>query len=159
MTAPNNPTPEPKGEWTDGGKTWIGEPEANPTPEVELVEQLREILAPRHLQPKTSSLVDEVHALYADAISRLTAERDKWRDAWMTSAHEEAEAYRERDEAIERVAALETALEPFADIAHHVLAEAPAEATIFHVMTTCEGDIIQVSLEYLRRALAAREAK
>ena len=54
-----------------------------------------------------------------------------------------------------RVAELEGALEPFADLGGYVLAEAPPEATMFEVFTTCEHDVKQVSLEYFRKARAA----
>lgn len=102
------------------------------------------------------SHVDLVPLYEAAAIEKLTAERDKWRDAWMTSAHEEAEAYRERDEAIERVAVLETALEPFCTELFNDFCPDETPAWYFDD----EGNTPSpVTVGDFRRALAVREAK
>lgn len=47
------------------------------------------------------------------------------------------------------------ALRPFAEVAEYILAEAPADATMWHAFVDCEGNVAQISLEYLREAIRA----
>lgn len=104
-----SPTPDPKGEWTDGGKTWIGYPE--PKPDVVTWKRFDLQIIEHPYSSSSVRMIETVNGTYAlhseaaATIARLTTERDAAVNsefATNVNAASSVKAERQRAEAAER---------------------------------------------------------
>ena len=90
----------------------------------------------------------------ADEIERLRSEHDAWRDAAIEQQQKLKRSEAERQRQAEVMEEVRKVLEPFADVADAILAEAPVDAGYFSVFMDCEGKSWRLTTDQLRAARA-----